>query len=118
MDSRWTRMTLRLSVRGVSMSLAAMAGCLTGALVLSLVIAALTPVTIKFTNGSLANDLPAPGIPGPVSSDSEPKPSAWRMSPRGPKEKETLLGVPSRGLADHPRHRPKARDTSQGPEVA
>src|SRR3712207_6535500 len=118
MDSRWTRTTLLLSVRGVRTSLTPAAGCSTGAPAFSLVITTLTPVTIRFTNGSLANDLPAPGVPGPVSSESAPKPSAWRTSPRGPRKKETFLGVPSRGLADHPRHRPKARDTNQGPRVA
>src|SRR3712207_7054145 len=90
MDSRWTRTTLRLLVRGVRTSLAATARCSTGALVFPLVIAALTPVTTKFTNGSLANDLPAPGVPGPVSSEREPKPSAWRISPRGPSKKEAF----------------------------
>src|SRR3712207_3043083 len=90
MDSRWTKTTLRLSVRGVHTSLVPMAGCSMTAPVSSLIIAALTPVTIKFTNGSLANDLPAPGVPGPVSSEREPKPSAWRISPRGPRKKEAF----------------------------
>src|SRR5688500_10164033 len=117
MDSRWTKTTLRLSVRGVHTSLVLTAGCSTAAPVSSLVIAALTPVSIRFTHGSLANDLPAPGIQGPVSSEREPKPSAWSISPKGPRKKEALLGIPSGTPAGHPPNRPKARDTIQGPKV-
>src|SRR5918997_6275950 len=118
MDSRRIKTTLRFSVLDVRTSLTFAAGCSTATPASSLVIAALTPVTIKFTNGSLANDLPAPGVPGPVSSERKPKQNAWSISPRGLKKKETFPSVPSGELADHPRHRPKARDTSQGPRVA
>src|ERR687893_1884596 len=119
MDSRRIKTTLRFSVLDVRTSLTFAAGCSTATPASSLVIAALTPVTIKFTNGSLANDLPAPGAPGPVSSEREPKPSAWSISPTGPRKQEPFLGVLTRDLAGSPRHRrPNARDTSQGPKVA
>src|SRR4051812_26194437 len=87
-DSRWIRTTLRFSVHGVCTRLVGRAGCSATTPVYestSLAITPLIPVTIKLTNGSLANDLLAPAGVGPARSEGEPKLKAWRQSPRGPK---------------------------------
>src|SRR3712207_5116090 len=80
-------------------------------------ITSLTPVTIRLTNGSLANDLLTPAGPEPTSSESEPKPSVENHNPKDSK-KEVFCGIPVGDTLSHPRHRPTACVRSQGPKTA